>query len=308
MERNKLYHLTLDHIHTVLEDLSEQDIHGYISDHVIAMKSVDSSIFLPFERQPMIVEEMRIFVLRRGHACPVINLLPVDVQVGDLVFLSKNSTVVLNDYSTDFEGEGFAVTDEIFRMALGNVVPTSMDGHIRNFKVSLRPEEYDLVSRFIAMLYDTLMQSDYSSRVFLSLTSAFCWYVDALYHARQNQLQPTMTREQQVFADFIALINEYARREHQLGFYADKLCLSLRYMGTIVKAVSGRSAKEWIDEALITAIKVDLRHSSKPLNQISDEMQFANTSFFSKYFRRMTGLSPLEYRRAGSAEHKTFDR
>ena len=67
-------------------------------------------------------------------------------------------------------------------------------------------------------------------------------------------------------------------------------------MSTLVKQVSGKAAKQWIDEAIVTRIKVELRHTDKSAAQIADEMCFANPSFFSKYFKRMTGLSPAEFR------------
>jgi len=86
-------------------------------------------------------------------------------------------------------------------------------------------------------------------------------------------------------------------QEHNLSFYANRLCLSPRYLGTLIGKASGRGAKEWIDEALTTTIKVDLRHTSKPLKQIAIDMQFPNMSFFSKFFKRMTGMTPIEYRR-----------
>ena len=67
-------------------------------------------------------------------------------------------------------------------------------------------------------------------------------------------------------------------------------------MSTLVKQVSGKAAKQWIDDAIVARIKVELRHSDKSGAQIADELNFPNPSFFSKYFKRMTGLTPRDYR------------
>ena len=67
-------------------------------------------------------------------------------------------------------------------------------------------------------------------------------------------------------------------------------------MSTLVKQVSGKAAKQWIDDAIVTRIKVELRHSSKSAAQIADEMNFPNPSFFCKYFKRMTGMTTQNYR------------
>ena len=74
------------------------------------------------------------------------------------------------------------------------------------------------------------------------------------------------------------------------------MCLTERYLSTIIRQTSGVTAKEWIDRALITRIKVELMHTNKPIAQIADELHVPNPSFFSKYFKRETGMPPGEYR------------
>ncbi|MCD8296593.1 MAG: helix-turn-helix domain-containing protein, partial [Prevotella sp.] len=86
------------------------------------------------------------------------------------------------------------------------------------------------------------------------------------------------------------------KKEHSIGFYADKMCVTPRYLGVAVKNTSGVTAKEWIDRAVVTTAKVMLRHSNKQVTQISDELDFPNPSFFCKFFKRMTGITPQEYR------------
>ena len=91
-------------------------------------------------------------------------------------------------------------------------------------------------------------------------------------------------------------MNSHVRKEHKLGYYADRMCLTQRYLGSVVREVSGATAKEWIDRALVTEAKVALKHSDKSVAQIAEDLYFPSPSFFSKYFRRLTGLTPAEYR------------
>jgi YesN/AraC family two-component response regulator len=74
------------------------------------------------------------------------------------------------------------------------------------------------------------------------------------------------------------------------------MCLTEHYLGTVIRQASGITAKEWIDRALIEHIKIELKYSDKPIVQISEEMNFPNPSFFSKYFKRLTNQTPLEYK------------
>ena len=67
-------------------------------------------------------------------------------------------------------------------------------------------------------------------------------------------------------------------------------------MSTIVSNVSGKTAKYWIDEAIVNAIKVQLRYTDKQVSEIAYDMNFPNPSFFCKYFKRLTGMTPIDYR------------
>ena len=91
-------------------------------------------------------------------------------------------------------------------------------------------------------------------------------------------------------------MSQHASQQHTLEFYASQLCITPRYMGSVISNVSGKSAKCWIDEAIVNAIKVQLRYSNQQVTEIANSMDFPNPSFFCKYFKRLTGMTPLEYR------------
>ena len=63
------------------------------------------------------------------------------------------------------------------------------------------------------------------------------------------------------------------------------------------KAASGRTASSWIDEALLSRIKILLRHSDLTSTEISDRLNFPASSHFARFFKRMTGITPQEYRK-----------
>ena len=296
MTKKELRHLSLSQMKTMLQEIDEEDIHAYINNHVAVVTDVVPSIVLPLLQHPIMLDEMRVMVLKHGATYPTVNLLPMELKQDSLLFMASKSIVELQNFSPDVQGMGFSLSGELFNLAMGDHIPSSMDGHLRHFHVSLNDGEVDYLSRLIHLLYDTISQKDYNSRVFLSLTASFFWYVDSLWQ-RQAHQDAIPNREQQLFGKFIQLINEHARREHNIDFYAEQLFLSPRYMSTVIKRISGKGAKEWIDEAIVTAIKVDLHNTDKPLKQIADEMEFPNMSFFSKYFKRMTGLTPMQYRR-----------
>ena len=87
---------------------------------------------------------------------------------------------------------------------------------------------------------------------------------------------------------------------HKIDFYANKLCVSQKHLSSIISEVSGYGAKEWIDRAIISSAKIMLRHSNLQASEIANQLNFPNASFFSKFFHRLTGYTPIQYRNSHS--------
>lgn len=81
-----------------------------------------------------------------------------------------------------------------------------------------------------------------------------------------------------------------------MTFYANKLCLTPKYLSKLVKQASGRSAPDWIDEFVILEAKNMLKYSNMPIKEIVFRLNFPNQSFFYRFFKTHTGMTPSEYR------------
>lgn len=114
---------------------------------------------------------------------------------------------------------------------------------------------------------------------------------------RQDQETPVRTsRQRQMLEQFIKLaINDHTR-EHLVGYYADKMCVTPKYLSKIVKEASGRSVPEWLNELLILDAKNMLRHSDMTIKEISSSLNFPSQSFFFRFFKNHTGQTPTQYR------------
>lgn len=98
--------------------------------------------------------------------------------------------------------------------------------------------------------------------------------------------------------DFIKLVHVYYTQNRSVAFYADKLCISTKYLSLLVKEVTGKSAARWIDEFVIMEAKNLLRFSGKNVQQVAYALNFNNQSSFGKFFKHMTGMSPTEYQKS----------
>lgn len=103
-------------------------------------------------------------------------------------------------------------------------------------------------------------------------------------------------RQNVIFKKFLQEVAADNGHHRSVAYYADKLCLTPKYVSTMVKRVSGKKALALINDCAVNHIKDALRHSECDVSEIAETFNFPNNSFFAKYFRHQTGMSPTEFR------------
>lgn len=105
------------------------------------------------------------------------------------------------------------------------------------------------------------------------------------------------TRKEEIMAKFILAVSEEFRTQRQVAYYAQKLCISPKHLSSVVKEISGRTAGDWIENYVVMESKVLLKTTDMTIQEIALYLNFANQSFFGKYFKQHTGFSPTSYRK-----------
>lgn len=247
---------------------------------------------------PYLLEDYRMGYIRRGRMRSVINLQEYTATAGQAVFVTPGSIVEPLEVSDDFLIVGMGVRNDLFHLVHQGGLPPLFDGRQKFGVVTLAETDRVLLDRMIRMLCETVMAQKSVTDCVCHLVAAVTSYYSPLFAgcAAGEEAGGTARR---VFERFLQLVNQHCREQRGMAFYADKLCLTERYMGTVVRQASGVTAKEWIDRAVITAAKVMLRHGNLQVAEIAEQLHFASPSFFCKYFKRLTGCTPQEYRQGG---------
>jgi AraC-like DNA-binding protein len=115
---------------------------------------------------------------------------------------------------------------------------------------------------------------------------------------RKYHITATLTRKEEVFSDFQSYLREHCTKQHDVKFYADKLCITTQYLSSILKEQSGRSASQWIHEALMIEAKGLLKSPRVNVQQVADKLNFPDQSTFGKFFKKHTGISPMTFRKS----------
>lgn len=295
-----IYHdlpkLTYDQIRSVFFDSDPNTANNYISHHLAIVLRSPQSIINAITKAPFRFDEMRLALLLEGSATSIINLHRYEIKAGDILFVSGGSIAEIRKTSPKIVAKLFSCTDELLAMAFKGDLPSMLRRRQNSFILHMKEENIRFFETTLQLLWDTIHQEGHSPQVVFHLMGTLLYYVNGLHEHQDAEEAVVRTREQHLFDQFITLVNRHATTEHTLDFYADKLCLSPRYLGSIIKAASGLTAKEWIDRQLLLTIQIELKHTDKPLKRIATEMNFPTMSFFGKYFKRLTGITPMQYR------------
>ena len=248
------------------------------------------------QQPPFVINDHRMGLILQGEIRVNVNLVEKVFSKGMLLFIGPGTIINPIHFSDDLQVYGIGLPPDFPMPFAAGQMPPAFNGQVRDFQLKVREEDLQTAQQIIDTIWHLVHQQDYNRQTASSLVGALMYHYDGLYRQHTDLLQNTQSREQTIFDRFIYLVNHYATQEHQIRFYADKMCLTERYLGTVIRQASGTTAKEWIDLALITRIKVELRHTDKSVTQIAEEMNFTNPSFFSKYFKRLTNMTPAEFR------------
>ncbi|RKE55672.1 AraC family transcriptional regulator [Sphingobacterium detergens] len=164
--------------------------------------------------------------------------------------------------------------------------------------IRLNTEEQTLQQEFVHFLqrYYQKGPSSKKTEVLQYLIIALITMLSEAYTGLPKSSSQSTNRTDEIIDNFYVLISKYANQQRSAKFYAEKLHITAQYLTTLLKRRTGKSIVEWIDHVVIMHAKSLLKSSSRSIKEISNELEFGNTSLFCRYFKRNTGLSPKKFR------------
>ena len=246
---------------------------------------------------PYRIDDFRFIVFHKGDVDITANLLKYHISDNMVGFMGNGGIIQMDRISREVSISGLVVKEDYLRRAMGGRLPGALNGRLHNFYLQVSKQECELADRMIRTLRILVDDPHFNREASASLIAAIVNYIVGLFERYDTDVPTAQTRQQDIFNRFIALVNEHCFDHHTLDFYADRLCITQRYLGTLVRQASGTTAKEWIDRALINEAKVALKHSDVTVAQLADNLSFPNPAFFSKFFKRVTGMTPSQYKR-----------
>lgn len=250
--------------------------------------------------KPFLMNYVGLIVCEKGYFCFDVDKKKFTARAGETVFLSEGNNFSIGELSDDLRVSILFYHIDPIREILGSSIVAMY------LYTTLTPEpcyvwtsgeESDL-ARYIALLgrHRKSAQNPFDNHECKLLLLALTYRLCSIYSRRIIEEKNVAGHKIDTFIKLIRLIEKYYMQERGVAFYADKLCLSPKYLSALSKSVCGYTVQELVFRAIIRKSIFWLKNTNKSIQEISDDLNFPNASFFGTFFKKQTGLAPSYYR------------
>ena len=222
----------------------------------------------------------------------------------EIVIILPGQLVSMTNVSDDFAVRLFIISNSLFDDILSGICRFSPHFffYMRNhYYYKLDEKELINFENYFEMIYDRVIspQPYFKKEYIVNLVRII--YLDLYNSYKKNSqtpitLSPSDFRKRELSHNFFSLIMQHYKENRTVAFYADTLCITPKYLTMVIKEASGKSAKDWITEYIILEIKSLLKDSALSVQEIAVRTNFPNQSSLGRFFRKHTGMSPMQYR------------
>lgn len=282
-----------------LIDLAGEQRQGLMRECITASSDSQMQVF----RFPCRIDAFIIGVGTEGETSVSFNLHEFRLKKDSMFIFTPKNILQVNSQQY-FKANVIAISPDFMRrinIDIKNMMPLFLK-FVENPTLALTPEESHSMRGMIAQIERETRgpETHFSFDIVSGLIAATIYKVgDIMYHylAEHPEGQNNShNRAEEYFKQFTHLLGEHFREERSVGFYARQLCITPKYLTTLIKRISGQSVSEWIDNYVILEAKTLLKYSTMSIQEIAYYLNFPNQSFFGSYFKRNTGMSPSQYK------------
>lgn len=227
------------------------------------------------------------------------------MKAGSLLDLLDTTGLMIQSVSQDIKAHCMIPNYEFSRESLKMFKPGPENYILDRLEypiLNLTEQEISALQQQMILMESALTNTNHTYRYELALVyfKSFMLEIGHLTLTHKNEMEEKATilsKRDLVMMEFMKLVWEYACTEHEVEYYADKLCLSAKHLTRLVKEAISKTPHEIICDELLKYAMKKLEDDEVTVGQLAEEMHFADQASFSKFFKKHTKISPMEYRR-----------
>jgi AraC-like DNA-binding protein len=249
---------------------------------------------------PFKIDMSMAIIYESGEAVSRINMRKYHIKAPAVLIVMHGQTCELLSYSDNLRSRAIVMsrsfTDSLFVGTTGTSVHDLYMSLLKDPHINFETDSM-VFGQYYKLLRDIAHSphSNFKTEAARHLTLAMFYGYSHLKHQISNKNIST-SRQEEIYLQFIDLLDNHYSNERQVLFYADRLCITAKHLSQVVKNITGKTALAIIDEYVITEAKALLLSTTMSIQQISDRLNFPSQSVFGKYFKRCTSMTPKECR------------
>ncbi len=278
---------------------------GRLKDLLVTFDNFDiqSHVRTPAKHYPIKCDSVFSIVILAGRIDIRVNLTDMSIHEGELLVMMPGCIFETQEVSEDIRFCGIIIENNFWN-AMRKNIGINLDLTQRYHTFMSRTVTPALMTKHIEMYKMICMELNsedylYKKEVIQRFCELWMLKIISLNNDKvQNkpELNKPQGRKEEIFHDFLSVLEKYYKQERSISFYADQMCLTPKYLSTIIKEVSGKHGMQWIDEYVALEAKALLRNSTLSVKQVADQLNFPSQSMFGRFFKKMTGCSPKQYK------------
>ena len=233
-------------------------------------------------RVPQYVEVGRLIRVMQGSATFKINLIPFHVEQGCILIIPENNYLEVSELAEEFDVQIIS-----FRH-----LPVSFE---RCTLLQLNETDFERSGEYTHLIWQVVHKPSFSMQTVDYLLAALMNDLQHI-HKETERTQHVLTHSEQMIQQFMELVAKYCAQDRNVPFYAEQMHLTPNHLSAFVRQHTGKSVMDWINERTLLQAKVMLKHTDQPISDIAFQLGFKETTLFSRFFLRETGMTPSEFR------------
>ena len=237
---------------------------------------------------------------QRGEIEMLINLNRVTISSDSQLILLPNSIIKTLRVSSNIILHILEIKESLFRDVSAHISPMFFRMLRITPCIKLTIESRKALNSFMLLVNGLYKDIDnlYRQQIIRSALNAYMLYIyDRYQRFYYTEDMRTESARNKIFDGFIDMLHKNCSTEREVTFYANKLCISNKYLTDICHKVVGVSAKKIIDNFAILQIKVNLHNPQLTMQDIAHQMNFPDQSYLGRYFKRIEGISLSTFRK-----------
>ena len=280
-----------------IEDITPAD-HRIGDDILLIDNSHTMRAELSSDNEPFRIDMTMAIIYEQGSADLKINMRDYHIEAPAVLLVLNDQIYQSAGHSEDLRSKVILMSrsfsDSLFANS-GEILPLK-SSIMKNPVMKIENEE-NVFGQFFQLLQNIAAspRQEFKIESARHLTLSMFYGYSHLKH-EVNEVKGTNSRQEEIFTKFTELLERHHKKEREIAFYADKMCMTSKHLSQVIKDYTGKTALGIIEEYVISEAKSMLLSTTMSIQQISDELNFPSQSVFGKYFKRVAGISPSEYR------------